>query len=335
MLVYLAQPTAFASIGSQFKFTGHLGDFQRGSNSNLNGIVLSPDRRTVTFIVGGSLPAELIVARTSDLTPLYREPTSTIVGRSMIESLRIFGMFAFEVMHDSGHIIVDGMRGQEPGLIRLSGPPYSAGAFAGPFFIRLDGASIIGQSLYVVASRTDGGDTYLYELDPVSLAVRDSVHEPDAEQVIASADGRHFFLFGRDIKKLDSLTGDVLAAAAIPVTSQRARLFLSRTSHRVYLVDPGDYRDWPGPGRIYQWSDNLDPLPDIALPSRGLTPAVAGGVTTSANGDTLFVTTGTASAGPLFGPQPAALLILDANSHAVLKEIDLGGWLPRQILPLY
>lgn len=334
LLVDVGESGGFAAVDGNFDLLGHFGDFARIRTP----MVLDSDREVVYFLATGELPAELVVFSTERLAAQYRELTSAINARSQIGSVEIYGRRALVALEDQS-IILDGVRNGVRGIVRLSGQPYEPVRFSGPFFLAVDGAALLGSSLFAVASRTDDGPRFLFEIDPVTLAVRDSIEAVTTRQPIASPDGRHVFLLGSELLKFDTSTGEFVAAAMNPSRNPHSRLHVSRNGQRLYLTDPGNYFESTGPGIIHTWTSNLDTLPAVdlraATGSSGGVPPIAAGFATSIGGDTLFIATGTRSLGPLFGPQPGTLLILDSDSHALLDQVDLEGWTPGPVLMLF
>lgn len=293
-------------------------------------MALNESRSTLTFVADGNRPPELIVFDTRTLEPIVQELTSQVDARSEIDSTLVSGRLGIAVL-EGGDILMEGVRGGSQVVLRLSGVPYRTVAQAGPFYLRPGGLAVSGEAAFIVASRSPGGTTQLFRLNPMTLAITDSVPVQGARQVVASPDDAFLITYGpTEIRRLDPASLTVTASAPAPTSNLHARLFVSEAVDRIYVVDPGNRFDSPGPGVVFQWTDLLQPLPAIDL-----TTAVAPGypnppslhaVATSSRGDILFVASGTAAIGPLFGRQRAALLVVDAGSAELLGRIELDEW---------
>ena len=51
----------------------------------------------------------------------------------------------------------------------------------------------------------------------------------------------------------------------------------------------------------------------------------------SADGRLLFVSSGTGPVGPTFGPQPGRLFVVDRATGALVRTVDIGDWLTREV----
>jgi hypothetical protein len=328
VLVDLGESSGFAVLDQDFEFVGHVGDFARMRTP------IGLDGDAVHFLAAGGKPAELVAFSGRRLTFEHREGTAAIRARSTMGAIELHGRLVVVALNDD--VILDGARDDVFGLIRVSGDPRRPASFAGPLYVRGDGAVRTADALFAVASRTASGLRYLFELDPLTLEVRDSVPAGQSGQVIASPGGVHLYLRGPGIRRFDTRTRQFTAEASTAAVGPHARLHVSRNGARIYLTDPGNFFDHPGPGVIYAWTSELQPLPPVDLGETGIpgssTPPVASGIATSAAGDTLFIATGTTSIGPLYGRQPAYLLMLDSDSHQLLRRIDLNGWGPGAVI---
>jgi len=175
----------------------------------------------------------------------------------------------------------------------------------------------------------------LWVIDPTTLTIVDSLQpEPDPaagadallRQVVASPDGRHAYVVsdGGVIYACDLVQNRVVATAPAYGTGQLA---IAPDGQTLYLTDHGDYIDTPGSGQVYVYGADLQSHPAIDLRPTfvGSIPATHG-VVVSPSDSVLYVATGTASRGPLYGSQRLQVLVIDLTGRTPIRKIPVGDW---------
>ena len=117
----------------------------------------------------------------------------------------------------------------------------------------------------------------------------------------------------------------MIATVELP---SRGLISLSPDGTTLYVPDSGYGFDWPGSGLLFVYDADLNPEEPIDLSEAafdGIAPTT-GGVGVSLGSDLVYVAAGTVSRGPLYGPQPAKLLIVDAVARRLIETVDLNGW---------
>jgi DNA-binding beta-propeller fold protein YncE len=182
---------------------------------------------------------------------------------------------------------------------------------------------------------------WLFTLDPLTLAMVDSIAivpasnsaGPTLVGVRPAPDRRNAYVFGVGrFYKYDMLSRTVTASAALPGLG--GGVAISPDGQTLYLTDSGDSFDTPGSGFVYVYNANLTLRDSIDLRSaavNGLPPATRSAVV-SRDGTLLYVTNGTASLGPLYGPQPSRVLVVDITAKRILRQVPLNDWSPGAIL---
>jgi DNA-binding beta-propeller fold protein YncE len=187
------------------------------------------------------------------------------------------------------------------------------------------------------------GPAQVYIADPGTLALVDSVlltpiAGPDDAlmQVVPGANGQTAYVLTVSmLYKLDLVTRTTVAAQAHPFVGTHASLAVATDGQRLYLPDAGDELDSPGSGLVYAYGSDLEPLDPFDLRASASVdgaPPTMHGAAVSVDGERLYVATGSAAVGPTFGSQPGRLLVLDASRGVLLRAIDLGVWLPVDLL---
>lgn len=181
----------------------------------------------------------------------------------------------------------------------------------------------------------------LFLIDPNTLAVIDSI--PNLTPPINGRGGSIFHLVvaanGRDVYgdglgwvvEIDLDTRAVIALT--PTTPFALGMAVAPDGSAVFIADGGDFFDTPGSGTIFRYDAGLHPLTPIQLPTN-LPPhqeaLTTSSVAVSADGHTLYVTSGDADLGPNFGFEPARLLIVDLPTGHV-RAVALGDAEPQAV----
>jgi DNA-binding beta-propeller fold protein YncE len=122
-------------------------------------------------------------------------------------------------------------------------------------------------------------------------------------------------------------------AADVPLPS-RGKLAISPDGRALYLTDHGDGRNYSGSGYLYVFDADLRPRAPIDLrevANTGGQYIQTNAAAVSADGTRVYVAAGSASRGPLFTAQPGRVLVVDAGTGKILKEVPVEGWLTRDI----
>jgi DNA-binding beta-propeller fold protein YncE len=151
--------------------------------------------------------------------------------------------------------------------------------------------------------------------------------------VFPARDGRTVYLTSVDsMYRFDLVAKEVLARTSLPGLS--GGITISPDGRTIYATDGGDSFNSPGSGKIAVFDADLNPQPPIDL---GTSAAVNGqppsmqGAAVSSDGRMLYVAAGTPSRGPLYGPQPARLLVVDCSTRRLLRAIPLNDWAPAGV----
>jgi hypothetical protein len=129
-----------------------------------------------------------------------------------------------------------------------------------------------------------------------------------------------------------SITADaVTARVPLPATG---RLSVSPRGDRVFLADQGIGRHVPSSGRVFVYDAALNAQAPIDLSSAlvGDIPPTLQQALASPDGGTLFVTAGTGSRGPLYGPQRARVFVVDLPDRRLIREVPLDAYFPAILL---
>lgn len=178
--------------------------------------------------------------------------------------------------------------------------------------------------------------TWLFVINPATRSIVDSavVTPPNPGRggtlsgVLASSDGQHVYLKGRDgtFYGYDLVERRVFATAHL--TSGSARISISPDGDRIYAVDPGAPGIFVPSSLAIQVFDatNLTELAPINLDGQevlnGKAPLV-NNLVVSPDGEQLFLAAG---APKLFSTQQSQLLVMDLSSGVITKAIPLGDW---------
>lgn len=122
--------------------------------------------------------------------------------------------------------------------------------------------------------------------------------------------------------------------ARTPLPGLGGGIAFSLDGRTIYVTDGGDLFDTPGSGQIAVFDADLNPQPPIDLRTSAAVnghPPSMHGAAGSSDGRMLYVAAGTPSRGPLYGSQPARLLVIDCSTRRLLRAIPLNDWAPAGI----
>lgn len=300
---------------------------------------VSSDTAELFFVASDSV-LELVGIDLRRLKVSTREPVTAIERRSSIGLVRVGGN-AVAITPD-GHILLGGGMGVDAsleGIVVLDRETHSPIAFLGPLRVipwglvpLPPGSAAPAGAILAVGTRDRSQPNYVFMIDPETLALRDSftLSKGALRQALPAPDAQHVFVMTSDsIFKYD-LVGHEVAARTARLGS--GHLAISPDGSRLYLPDRGDGRDFLGSGLLYVYDANLQELSpvDTRAASGGRPEMQAAAV--SADGHYVYISAGTGSRGPLFGPQSGQLLVVDAFAGQVLKVIPLDDWRPWEVL---
>lgn len=262
----------------------------------------------------------------------------------------VFGNYAITTSPGGERLLAaDATRDGVTGIAVLDTASLKVTSFLGRYAVAPRGMTTIAANgaypsgaVAVVAGRQNDGttdDVQLFLLDGETLAVRDSARIPaagavrrgDVSQVITTSGGAWLYIVlstaggQSELHRYDIAERRFTARVTAAATGQIA---IDRTTGTLYLTDTGDGRVVPGSGWLYVFNRDLTPSPSIDLraAATGGVPPVTSGVAVSRDGQRVFVVAGTAARGPLFGPQPRRLLVIDPVARELLDVIPLDDW---------
>jgi hypothetical protein len=202
---------------------------------------------------------------------------------------------------------------------------------------------VAAASFGVLTARHDrnrGADA-LVILDAATLSVTDSIPLDDPmlfqgdrlQAVTAVQGGRRLYLRGLSgLYAFDLASRTITDRTTVP---SRGALWASPDGGTLVVTDPGVWPDFPGSGALFLYDERLRESGRIDLgpdPETGAN-VVSQVVAWSADGRLMYVTTGTASVGPLYHPQRSRLLTIDVARRTVVSSIPLGDYNARLIFP--
>ncbi len=285
----------------------------------------------------------------------WRETWSAILARSLVGPVFTQLPFALTTDPSGTHLYVaDASKGSIHGVLVLDLATRTPVDFLPRLVIGLFGLAVaqptaeFPNGVVLAAATQDPNATpsvsSLFLIDPATRELIDSIPNltplvdrrgGSIDRLVVAPGGREVFGIGSGyLVKVDLPTRTVLARTTTTIFA--GGLAVAPDGASIFVADQGDNRDSPGSGTIFRYDANLQSLPPIPLPTNlPRDPVlVSHAVAVSGNSRTLYVTAGTGSIGPLFGSQPARLLIVDLNSGAV-KVVPLGDWNPQSVFVVH
>jgi DNA-binding beta-propeller fold protein YncE len=296
-------------------------------------------------VFGDARGAELVAVDTRTFSIAWREAVSDGTRRREVDGVELWGGSALAASPDGRRLFVaSAFRTGVPGVAVLDAKTRAVVGFIGPLVVTSElvtqppsAGAAAGAILALGARTTDDrplADSLLV-IDPRTLEVlrADDVRPRSTAgprvqlwQVLPAPDGRHVYVVASDgIFKLDLESRAVVATAALP---SFGRLAIAPDGQWLYLTDPGTAFDDPGSGLLYVFGPDLQRREPIDLRSAALNgiPPVTLAAAVARDGTAVYVTAGTTSRGPLYGPQPARLLVVDPAARLVRTVIQLEDW---------
>lgn len=244
------------------------------------------------------------------------------------------------VSNDERWLLIPGSENGVGGIVALDVATRQTARFVGPFApwasikTLAHSPGLPDGTIVIASSRTTSNRAAsLFFVDPASLSVIDSLSSDSPqlagdslEQVIPSVDGTAVYLVGfHTLRRLD------LATRAIVTQGRKSSLWgaaLTSDGMALVVVDQGFGLDSPGSGSVFVYESatlalrGSIPLPPVA----GFSPRVSVAATSGLSPSSVIVTTGTPHLGPLFGPQPSAVIEVDVLLLRSLRSLDLHDW---------
>lgn len=311
----------------------------------LDAFAMSPDSAVLYFTGSESVTTAryLFAFDLRSLHLMWRRDLAEIATRSSIDGLTVIGNYAVAVSGDGTRLILNGERDGVPGLVSLSLDSLEPVAFYGPFVTPPDGTALVVPSprlptgaIAVVGTRqTSERPTkgMLLVLTPNLVPVDSVILVPASDdrwggmhQVATSADGQAAYVSTADSILQYSIPERTITARIAPPT--QGWLNVDSERDRIYLTDPGDGRDTPGSGLVLVFDLRLAARAPVDLRTEGMNGVlpVTHRAVPAVDTDLLYVTSGTASRGPLYGPQPARVFVVDPSSGVLRQVVALDDW---------
>lgn len=313
----------------------------------------SPDSATLYLTAFDSAGRVLLAVDTHSQGIVWRESLSDPVR---FQGTSVAGDYGLAVSPDEQRLFVASARraapaDTSPGIAVLDAASRDLIGFIGPLWVQpgglatmLPGPALTRGAILVVGRRQreeQPSQDWLFVFDPQTLTVVDSaaIAQPHAGSgptlagVFPARDGRTVYVTSVDsLYHFDLVTKEILARTPLPGLS--GDIAFSPDGRTMYVTDGGDLFDTPGSGQIAVFDADLNPQPPIDLRTsaavNGQPPSMQGAAVSS-DGRMLYVAAGTPSRGPLYGPQPARLLVVDCRTRRLLRAIPLNDWAPAGI----
>jgi hypothetical protein len=309
------------------------------------------DSTTQTLVSAGG--GRLVGFDCSTMSLAWRE-TLGLTGEQRFSGQRLYPTFAMALAERTQRLfLADGQRNDTVGVSVLDATTQNAvgfvprlrAAFLQPVrtltdeFILVVGTTAVAQSTF----QLDRAQGWFFIIDPVTVQVTDSLAFLPAvdslaggiASIVVDGTGRwvYFSTFANNIYRFDLQTRQLVASQHVDTYGTWA---IAPDGKSLVLADGASSRDSPGFGLLYV----LDAVTLAATPIniasayvKGVAPAMHG-VSLARDGTIAFVGAGTASLGPLFGPQRGRVLVVDVPNKQLKRVIDVDSWGVRSIQPL-
>lgn len=297
-------------------------------------------RQVGYFTANGAAGRELLALNFSTNTIEWRAPMAAVGYPVFYNGVQLFGA-PMALLPGNASLIMLAVRHDSVGIATFDLGTRTLGAFRGPLkagFIALPASGNVAAVLQT-GKRPDGRiSTSVLILDPGDLRTLDSIapappyedpslpiEVPGGDRLLMS-NYTHIYLYSRQQRT-------VLASVQRPALGAMA---FSPNGQLIVLGDFGTFPDDPGSGKLYVYNASLQlqQVIDLAPVSLDGNRVVTTQMAFSRDGRWLFVAAGTSSRGPLYGPQPAQVVVIDATTLQVLRAIPLNDWGSVQLFPL-
>lgn len=308
---------------------------------------------SVFFLVaaGDSGKLTLYEVALSTLSVIRAVRTSEISARSTVGSLTVYGDYLVVPTPDGTGLLMNAARGGVPGIAYVDAASLTPRLFFDSLLTAPYGAAMMastgtpgGVEVLVLTRRLSPAPAadWLRVFSASGQEIRDSLEVapaaigggyPTSTEVLAAGRTATVYVvrpglvtrFNLDTKQeMDSvLTG-----------SGRGWLCRDARTGRLYLTNPGDGFDSPGTGMLTVYDSTLAPLPSVDLRGEsvgGMAPVLRS-CEVNDRLHVLYVSSGTGSAGPLFGVQPGRLLSVGIGDSAFVRAVPLDDWGVGQIV---
>ena len=309
------------------------------------------DSTTQTLVSAGG--GRLVGFDVSTLSMTWQE-TLGLPGEGRFSGQRLYPTFAIVLAERSQRLLLaDGRRNDTVGVSVLDAATQNAVGFVARLraaylqpvrtatdeFILAVGTTAPKQATFEL----DRAQGWFFVVDPAAAQVRDSFpFLPAADSlaggvasIVVDRAGRwaYFSTYANNVYRYDLEARQIVASKHVETYGTLA---IAPDGKSLVLVDGTSSRDFPGSGLLYV----LDAATLVATPIdvgsayvKGTAP-VMNGVSFALDGTIAFVGVGTASLGPLFGPQRGRVLVVDVPNKKLKRVIDVDSWGVRSIQPL-
>jgi len=287
-------------------------------------------------------PYSLSGVDTRSLRVVVQQTASAIGARSKVGAVLPMGSVGLAVSPDGTKLVMTGLRGDSSTWFDDSAQVVvfvdvasltPVGVF-GPFkgaIVALPGSRDSASQRVMLVGVRPGVTTPTYSpiliLGGPRLTLVDSL-QPGVPvgQVVATQDGRALFLTSNAmIYRFDLATRQLVDSVPLP-SPDLGNLCVAPDGQRLYLTDFGDYWDFPGSGKVQVYDGTLHQLAPIDLGSGELLPPGLNDCAVSRDGRFLLVSSGTPSRGPLYGPQPGRLFVVDRATGNLVRTVEIGSY---------
>lgn len=313
--------------------------------------VLSSDSTTL-YLTGGDerIPRELVSVNAHTLGIRWRERLSNGVDLRLdrFAGLAVYGDYSLALTEDGSRLFAaSASRGDQRGIAVLDSRTRDVLGFLAPLDVVPSGLSIGPRraprqnGVIMALARRDrfsaSSNDWLFFIDDATLQIFDSISVSSTagglplrlQQAVVAPDGEAIYILASGyLLGISTVSLEVFASRSV---TARGHLALSNDGSRLYLADRGGKLDLPGSGKVMIYDNLLQGVDSIDLRTSAEEAPVARYAAIDTGNSILYVTSGTPSRGPLYGPQPAKLLIVDVFLRKVRSAVSLGDWNPGPV----
>jgi len=298
--------------------------------------------RTGYFTASSENGSELLAVNFASNGIEWRTPITDAANPVLYDDVQLIGA-PMALLPGNASLIMRATLHDTAGVATFALGTHSLGAFRGPLdVLGFRALPLSGDVAAVIKTgqRGDGGvRSSILILDPGDLHTLDSIAPaPPYEDpsLPVEAPGGDLLFMGNyaNIYVYSRQQRRVLGSTERPVLGDMA---VSPNGQLVVLSDAGTFPDDPGSGKLFVFHRSMQLVRVIDLAALSLTgqPVVTGQLSFSRDGRWLFVAAGTASIGPLYGAQPAQVLVIEATTFQVARAIPIYDWGFVKLFPLH